>query len=469
MKRSTKTTLRTKIYLVIVALLALTGILYASNPVPFTGGIPFPTGVSAARDLFLVSEYCNDHIDKIDCQGNVSLFETIPGFGSCREQYLAMAPSQSANAGFTPRDLFVTQGALIYKATPPGPLTLFAMLPGCLTGDHNGITFDHFGTFGFDMIVTCREGNIFRLHGDGAVTQIATLFPPGIEHTVEGPAVVPPGFGPHGGEIWVADEVGSAVHAIKNDGTVTLNLLSHATAEGVHVIPNPPCTVCSNWAFGLAEQQLFKFVWLYPLSDFKGLGGNVILVSESGGDFADTSLVSFDGTNYVKSSFGPRPPGVNEGGSFVDCDVPTATPTSTPIATLTPTPTPTATATATSTFTPTPTATATATPQLRSRLPPPPQLYSPRLLLLRRQLRQRSLHCLRLRLHLPRRRLQQLRSRLHLQPQLYLPRQLQLQLRQRLLQPLRPHLRLRLRLVPRARHQHSRPVLWAAARLRIPS
>ena len=23
---------------------------------------------------------------------------------------------------------------------------------------------------------------------------------------IEGPAVVPPGFGPHGGEMWVADE-----------------------------------------------------------------------------------------------------------------------------------------------------------------------------------------------------------------------------------------------------------------------
>ena len=208
MKKRTKITLRTKIYLTIVGLLALTGVFYAANPVPFTGGIPFPTGVAAAPDLFLVSEYCTDNIDTIDCQGNVSLFATIPGFGSCREQYMAMAPSQSAKAGFTPRDLFVTQGALVYKATPPGPLTLFATLPGCFATDHNGITFDHFGTFGFDMIVTCREGNVFTVHGDGTATQIATLFPPSGEHTVEGPAVVPPGFGPHGGEIWVADEVG---------------------------------------------------------------------------------------------------------------------------------------------------------------------------------------------------------------------------------------------------------------------
>jgi hypothetical protein len=359
-----KIALRTKIYLTIVGLLALTGVLYAANPMPFAS-VPFATSVAAAPDLLLVGEYCTDQIDTLDCQGNVSLFLTIPGFGSCREQYMAIAPSQSAAAGFTPRDVFVTQGALVYKATPPGPLALFATFP-CGADDHNGITFDHFGTFGFNMIVTCENGGVWEIDGTGTVTPIAST-----GTTIEGPAVVPPGFGPHGGQIWVADENNSQVHAIRNDGTVTLNLLSHVTAEGVHVIPSPPCTFCSGGTFFQAEQQLFKLVWQYPLSDFTGLGGNVILVSESGFEGADTSLVTFDGTNYVQSSFGPRPPGVDEGAYFVDCDVPTATPTSTPNATFTPTPTatataaatftPTATATATPTFTPAPTLTATAT------------------------------------------------------------------------------------------------------------
>ena len=84
MKKRTKITLRTKIYLTIVGLLALTGILYASNPTPFSSGVPFPTGVAAAPDLLLVSEYCSENIDKIDCNGNASLFAMFPGFGSCR-------------------------------------------------------------------------------------------------------------------------------------------------------------------------------------------------------------------------------------------------------------------------------------------------------------------------------------------------------------------------------------------------
>jgi len=352
MKKGTKITLRTKIALTIVGLLAHTGVFYAANPTPFSSGVPFPTGVAASRDLLLVSEYCTGNIDTLDCNGNVSLFATISQPpNNCFEKYLAIAPSQSAAAGFTPRDVFVTQGPEVYKATPPGPLALFATIP-CGADDPNGITFDHFGTFAFNMIVTCETGGVFQIDGTGTVTPIAST-----GTTIEGPAVVPLTFGPHGGEIWVADEVDNAVHAIKNDGTVTLNILSHVTTEGVHVIPSPPCTFCSGGAFFQAEQQMFHLVWQYPLSDFTKLGGNVILVSEVGFEGADTSLVTFDGTNYVQTSFGPRPAGLNEGAFFVDCDVPTATPTSTPTATFTPTPT----ATATATFTPTPTATATAT------------------------------------------------------------------------------------------------------------
>jgi len=56
---------------------------------------------------------------------------------------------------------------------------------------HNGITFDHFGTFGFNMIVTCENGGVGMIHGTGNVTPIAST-----DTAIEGPSVVPPGFGP---------------------------------------------------------------------------------------------------------------------------------------------------------------------------------------------------------------------------------------------------------------------------------
>src|SRR5438046_8425089 len=109
-----KITLRTKIYLTIALLLALTGVFYAANPTFFTS-VPFATGVAASRSDLLVSEYCTENIDTVACDGTVSLFAQTPGFGSCREKYLTIAPSQSAAAGFTPRDLFVTAGATVVK------------------------------------------------------------------------------------------------------------------------------------------------------------------------------------------------------------------------------------------------------------------------------------------------------------------------------------------------------------------
>ena len=383
MKKGTKFSVRTKIYLIIAGLVVMAGIIYASTPTPFSSGAPlypgfpsnfFPTGVAMSRDLLLVTTYCDENVVSLDCSGAATVYATLPGFsGGCQEKYMAMAPSQAAAAGFTPRDVFAVEGPFIYKITP-GNATLFAPLPGCFSSDHNGITFDHFGTFGFDMIVTCREGNVFRVHGNGAVTQIAGPF--GTE--IEGPAVVPPGFGLHGGEIWVADEDQGAIHAVKNLNppgpgpyVVFPSILTHFSAEGVFVIPNPPCTFCTgngNWAFAQAEQQLNRIIWTYPVSDFNMLGGNVLITSEAGGDLADTSLVTVSGGNYVQTSFGPRPPGSNEGSSFVDCDVPSPSPTPTPTATFTPTATstPTATATftptATATFTPTATATFTPTP-----------------------------------------------------------------------------------------------------------
>src|SRR5882724_10326669 len=358
MKKGTKFTLRTKIYLTIVALLALTaGVFYASSPTPFSGQVPFPTGVAAASDLLLVSEFCSENIAQLDCNGTASVFATMPGFGSCREKYLTIAPAQSVNSGnppgsdpFTPRDVFVTEGPNVFKIHE-GIVTPFTDLAplGCTSSDHNGITFDHFGTFGFDLIVTCQDGGVFRVDGFGNATLIANVFASGplTDGEIEGPAVVPIGFGPHGGEIWVADESNDAVHAIKNNNngtyTVTQSILSHVSAESVNVIPNPPCAFCDSppSAFFQAEQQLGQFVWRYPLTDFTlpppGLGGNVLLTSESGVEGADTSLVTVSGGAYVQSSFGPRPPGTDEGSSMVDCDVPTATPTPTATATSTPT------------------------------------------------------------------------------------------------------------------------------------
>src|SRR5215831_17467816 len=107
---------RTKITLSIAGFLSLAGIFYAANPTPFAT-VNTPIGVAASGTDLIVTEYCGHNVDTLDCQGNVTLLATLPGISDCREEYVTIAPSQSANAGFTPRDIFVTQGAAIYNVT----------------------------------------------------------------------------------------------------------------------------------------------------------------------------------------------------------------------------------------------------------------------------------------------------------------------------------------------------------------
>src|SRR6266404_1421964 len=133
---------RTTITLAIAGLLALTGIFYAASPTQF-GSATGVIGVASAPADLLVTEYSTQNLDTIDCAGKTALLATIPGpAGANVERYLTIAPSQSANAGFTPRDIFVTQGDNIYRVRPPGSPTLFTTIAGC-GNDHTGITFDH--------------------------------------------------------------------------------------------------------------------------------------------------------------------------------------------------------------------------------------------------------------------------------------------------------------------------------------
>ena len=367
MKKRTKITLRTKIYLTIVGLLALTGIIYAANPVTFSTFSQL-TGVAATKSELFATGFASPNPDvyTLDCMGIPTVYQIAPG----GEKYMAIAPVQSAAAGFTPRDVFLTFGPSIFRATPPGPFTLFTTIL-CSETDHTGITFDHVGTFGNDMIVTCKEGDVFKidnLPGGPHVTFLAHAASAGGE--IEGPAVAPsPSFGTYGGQILVADEGNSEINAIDFQAghAVTHNIFNFGggvglTPEGVTFIQEQ-CTHCGpvgdGFAFFQSSQQSppgFPSMFAYPMSDFTGLAGDALVPLEQGQQIL---RVHFNGVNYVTSVF-DNPPGFNalEGFSFVDCDVPTPTPTSTPTATFTPTPTPTPSAT----FTPTPTPTPTGTP-----------------------------------------------------------------------------------------------------------
>ena len=145
---------------------------------------------------------------------------------------MAIAPAESAAAGFTPGDLFVTLSQAVFTARPSvsGTFTLFATWAGveggCPNSDHSSITFDKVGTFNNRMIITCENGRIFTIDAFGVppetmppnVTHLADTTVPGHHTNIEGPAVLPASFGPLGGQIMVADDQFNQVYTIDNAG-----------------------------------------------------------------------------------------------------------------------------------------------------------------------------------------------------------------------------------------------------------
>src|SRR5438132_13396196 len=105
---------------------------------------------------------------------------------------MAIAQAQYWKPWFTPRYIFVTKGTQVFKVSGnPFRVTLFATLSSC-GDDHTGITFDHGGTFGYNMIVTCENGVVWQVSVDPNPPHLGV--PTLITHTgteLEGPAVVP--------------------------------------------------------------------------------------------------------------------------------------------------------------------------------------------------------------------------------------------------------------------------------------
>ncbi len=281
---------KTTITLTIAALLAMGSVLYAGlhffSPDLDPQGQTGPIGEAASQTDLYASDYCTAtgvpvrNINSISCQGTPSPLTAVLTTPGCEEMYMAIAPLVSANAGFTPRDVFVTNGIFIYRFTPPNPPNpliplpepagnIFATIPdsGC-NPDHTGITFDHTGIVGFDynMFVTCNDGTVWKIPGTGVVptTPFAFVALNGVGRDIEGPAVVPTTFGgPHAGKLWVADEdypghgAGpGALHAISSTGVVTLDIVDWGGAESVQVIPAAPCAFCSG---GIQFQSVTLF------------------------------------------------------------------------------------------------------------------------------------------------------------------------------------------------------------------
>ncbi len=263
MKKRTRITLRTKIYLTIVGLLAMVGAVYAATPM-FFGSRDEATGIAVSPENMYATAWCNQNLYGYDCLGNPFILGFIPfGGPQCIEKYLAIVPKQCIPAGFTVKDVYITEGQDIYKFTyPAGPISFFAQV-GCPFSDHSSITFDKEGTFGNKMIITCENGPTWTVDGAGNVDFVGSFTSQGSIAFCEGPAVAPATFGPGvpldlAGKLLVTDENAQAVDAMDSSGNVTKNVFNWAAGfgkgvENINFVPTLPCS------FGCQAQGPGKF------------------------------------------------------------------------------------------------------------------------------------------------------------------------------------------------------------------
>jgi hypothetical protein len=307
----------------------------------FVTGITEPIGIVAVpgKLLFINPYHTNPRqIFSVDSLGTVTLFATLPNRPNNElpsEEYIAISPGLG---GFPASFIYITQGMNILQVTPDGlTVSVFATIPS-LPCSHNGITFDHVGTFGFDMIISAggggaciggATGEVWRVNSAGVATLVANVelklggTPTPI---LEGPEVAPLGFAPYGGWIIVASENRNAVFAISSAGDVK-EIATVETAEDVRFIPPNPCTFGSSggsyFNTRYSDTPGASLIWKIPPTDLVGLGGSAIIGGE---DTGALTLLTSTGGSITSSTFATGIPGLQEGSAIVDCTVPGPSP-----------------------------------------------------------------------------------------------------------------------------------------------
>ena len=312
---------------VCLGLVALTGLAGAASGTFFTsvGNFPNgPIGVAVSSNQLLVSEWCNPQIDSISDTGVVTPYAAIPPYapnpGICIERYMAFSPG--ANGWPSADNLFVTSDNIIYQVGPGGaPVTTFATIPPAGCDDpsraiHSGMTFDTVGTFGHDMIVTCVNGSVYRISSGGSVSTVANT---GLY--LEGPAVVPSGFGSLGGQIWAGNEDNDSVVAISTVGVVT-PVVAFKAPEDLEVVPSNPCNFGNSGGsmFGAMYDSNTSThdVWKWAASDLAPQAGKVLVTSEGNGG---TAVITPNGGGYTTSAFSSETI-PHEGADILQCAPP---------------------------------------------------------------------------------------------------------------------------------------------------
>lgn len=238
------------------------------------------------------------------------------------------SPTKAAPIPYLTNFVYVSQGQSIIEIDLTGAITKnpYVKIPAC-GSDRTGITFDHSGTFGYNLIVTCVNGKVYKVTRNSAGNGVATLVADvanalGLASVkIENPDVSPLTSPVFPGHILVAATSHDRVLAISASGVVTRIGVRWRSAEGVNVIPAVKC----GWGASTATYFTVLFspgagtIHQFARSDFSGLSGKALVTSESK---AGIGLLEPVGPGFRIRAFhnvGTH----HEGSAFVNCDVPT--------------------------------------------------------------------------------------------------------------------------------------------------
>ena len=270
---------------------------YAVTPLPFTPNNPIggqPVGFSFAGNKF-VGTILGDGTGRLystDLTGNsiapfggtVSL---VAGHG--QEHYVS---SSIGLGGFPNGDIYVASGNNIQHITNAGVADpgLFVTGSAGLNGLVRGITFDAFGTFGNQMIVTTDTGFVYTINSAGTATNIAST-----GEDTEGLDVAPVGPGAHwgglNGALFVASENSGTIRAIKPVSFAVTTVGTIPSAEQLDFVPLN-LGASGSPLEGMYSANYPNNVLKAPYTDFTTMIDDVIITGETTKQISDLSAVN---------------------------------------------------------------------------------------------------------------------------------------------------------------------------------
>jgi PEP-CTERM motif-containing protein len=278
-------------------------------------------GFAYAGNKFVGSVYINNsQLYQTDLSGgNVKKFGApIPGGNS--ELYVS---SSLGLGGFPSRDIYASRGPTLgnrglYHFSNDGLTQGVFTVTGAtaLNSEYvKGIAFDPFGNYGFNMLVSTDQGNLYKVDSSGFATLLANV---GAGVVLEGIDFAPAGFGPLGGQAVVASENANTLFAVSNAGVVTNLGVNTPGAEEIGFVP---------LNLGLSGNPLEGFygasypdggIVKFDVSQFSGMLGDAIVTNEFGSH--EIYNIHWDGSQFVVNTIGnfPNQP---EDGIFVTADI----------------------------------------------------------------------------------------------------------------------------------------------------